>query len=262
MDSSEFRMPGLEGKVVVFAGAGGIATAAAAYLGASGAKLVVGDLLQESAERTAQAARDAGGDAIAVKADLSVESDIRHLVAAAIEKFGKLDGLFNVAAELAPEVFGRDTKVADMPLEVWQRTFDVNLTGFMLATKYAMPHLVESGYGSIVNLMSDAAYLVGVSQLAYASSKAGIGGLMRHVASLYGSDNVRSNSIAPGMVLTPNAMAVISEEMREELQRATPLPRLGRPEDIGAMAAFFLSDLSGWITGQVISVSGGQVMRA
>ncbi|PTL71366.1 oxidoreductase, partial [Rathayibacter caricis DSM 15933] len=149
-------MEGLRDKVIVFAGAGGIATAAAAILGAGGARLVVGDVSPASAERTVQAAAEGGGEGVATTLDIADEEQVKALIDLAIERYGKIDGLFNVAANVDPSQVEQDTNVVDIDLGVWQRMIDVNLTGYLLTARYAIPHLVEAGGGSIVNTSSEA----------------------------------------------------------------------------------------------------------
>jgi NAD(P)-dependent dehydrogenase (short-subunit alcohol dehydrogenase family) len=253
---------GLENKVIVFAGAGGIATATAEFLGTGGARLVVGDVVAASAERTAQAAINAGGDAVGVPCDISAENDVERLIATAISTYGRIDGLFNVAADIGPEQTARDTDVVDIELSAWQRSIDVNLTGYLLTQRYALPHMVSAGGGAVVNTISGAVYAGGKDKVGYQATKAGVTALTRHVARRYGKCGIRANTVSPGLVLTETAAANLSEEFQDAVLAASPSRRLGRPADIGAAVAFLLSDLAEWITGQVLCVDGGDVMRA
>lgn len=250
-------MEGLKDKVIVFAGAGGLATATARYLGQGGAKVVVGDISEASAGRTVQAA----GDGIALAVDISDEGQVQHQIDVALREYGRLDGLFNVAANIHPDEVARDTDVVDIDLAAWQRTIDVNLTGYLLTLKHALPHLVASGGGSVVNTISNAVYAGMADKVAYSVTKAGIGALTRHVARKYGKAGIRANAVSPGLVLTEQTEANLPEEYRELILAGTPAPRHGQPSDIGAMVAFLLSDLSEWITGQSICVDGGTTMR-
>lgn len=254
-------MEGLTDKVIVFAGAGGIATATAELLGAGGAHVVVGDIVLESAERTVKAATDAGGDGIATTLDMSDEAQVEALIALAIEKYGRLDGVFNVAANINPAEVAKDTNVVDIDLAAWQRTIDVNLTGYLLMMRHAIPHLIAAGGGSIVNTSSEAVYAGMEDKIAYAATKAGVTALTRHVARKYGKQGVRSNAVSPGLVLTAQTEANLPEEFRETILAMTPAPRNGKPSDIGHTVAFLLSDAAEWTTGQVISVNGGTTMR-
>jgi NAD(P)-dependent dehydrogenase (short-subunit alcohol dehydrogenase family) len=141
-------MEGLKGKVIVFAGAGGIATATARHLGAGGAKVVVGDVLLASAELAARTCGDAGGEGVATVADISDEEQVKNLIELALSSYGRIDGLFNVAANLSPEEVARDTTVVDIELDAWQRNLAVNLTGYLLTCKHAIPRIIEAGGGA------------------------------------------------------------------------------------------------------------------
>ncbi|MCX4555612.1 SDR family oxidoreductase [Streptomyces phaeochromogenes] len=179
-----------------------------------------------------------------------------------MKEYGRIDGLFNVAANIHPEEVAKDTNVVDIDLAAWQRTIDVNLTGYLLTLKHALPHMIEGGGGSVVNTLSGAAYAGMADKVAYSVTKAGIGALTRHVARKYGKDGIRANGVAPGLVMTEATKLNLPEEFRDMILTTTPAPRHGRPQDIGATVAFLLSDLSEWITGQILSVDGGTTMRA
>lgn len=254
-------MEGLTDKVIVFAGAGGIATATAELLGAGGARVVVGDISLASAERTVQAAIDAGGDGTAATLNIADETQVKALIDLAIARYGRIDGLFNVAANIDPAQVEKDTNVVDIDLDAWQRTIDVNLTGYLLTMRYAIPHLIAAGGGAIVNTSSEAVYAGMADKVAYAATKAGVTALTRHVARKYGKENVRANAVSPGLVLTEQTEANLPAEFREAILASTPAPRNGKPADLGAAAAFLFSDLAEWVTGQVFSINGGTTMR-
>jgi NAD(P)-dependent dehydrogenase (short-subunit alcohol dehydrogenase family) len=255
-------MEGLQDKVIVFAGAGGIAAATAKFLGAGGARIVVGDVVEASAVRTVQAAREAGGDGAATVTDIADEKQVEQLVELAITTYGRIDGLFNVAANIEPGEVAKDTDAVDIDLAAWQRTLDVNLTGYLLTLKHALPHLIAAGGGSVVNTLSGAVYAGMPDKVAYSATKAGIGALTRHVARRYGKDGVRCNGVAPGLVMTRQTELNLPGDFRDAILATTPAPRHGRPEDIGATVAFLLSDLAEWTTGQILCVDGGTSMRA
>jgi NAD(P)-dependent dehydrogenase (short-subunit alcohol dehydrogenase family) len=253
---------GLTDKVVVFAGAGEIACATAEVLGGGGAKVIVGDVVEQSAQRAVHAARDAGGDGVALVADIADEEQVKNLIDTAINRYGRIDGLFNVAANISPDEVARDTNVVDIKLEAWQRTIDVNLTGYLLTLRYALPQMIAGGGGSVVNTISDGIYGGMEDKVAYQSTKAAVSAMTRHVARKYGKAGVRANSLSPGLVLTDAARGNLNDEFRDAILAMTPAPRLGTPADVAATAAFLFSDLSEWITGQVLCVDGGMTMRA
>lgn len=253
-------MQGLEGKVVVFAGAGGIADSVAKFLGAGRAKVVVGDVVRASAERCVRQAVDAGGEGIASTLDISNETEVRALIDLAVATYGRIDGLFNVAANIDPAEVEKDTDPVDIDLAAWQRTIDVNLTGYLLTCKYAIPHIVAAGGGAVVNTISDAVYAGMPDKVAYSVTKAGIGALTRNVARRYGKAGVRANAVSPGLVMTENSR-LNSGHIEHMVLQMIPAPRIGRPDDMGASVAFLFSDLSEWITGQSLCIDGGAVMR-
>lgn len=254
-------MEGLKDKVIVFAGAGGIATATARYLGQGGAKVVVGDVLLASAELTVRTCGDAGGEGVAAVADISDEEQVKNLIELALSRYGRIDGLFNVAANLSPEEVARDTTVVDIELGAWQRNLAVNLTGYLLTCKHAIPRIIEAGGGGVVSTISAAVYGGMATNVAYQATKAGVGALTRHIARTYGKQRVRANSVSPGLVLTEQLKGFLPADVRDQVLQTTPSFRHGEPADIGAMAAFLLSDLGEWVTGQAICVDGGTTMR-
>lgn len=253
-------MEGLKNKVYVFAGAGGIADGVAQFLGTEGAKIVVGDIVLSNAQRCVDVIKKSGGDGIATTMDISNEEQVKNLISLGVNTYGKINGLFNVAANINPEEVAKDTNPLDIDIHDWQKNIDINLTGYLLTTKYTLPHILEAGGGSIVNTISDAVYAAMPDKLTYSVTKAGIGALTRNVASRFGKQGVRCNAVSPGLVLTESGLKN-SGHLVEMVLQMMPAPRIGKPEDMGAMVAFLLSDISEWITGQTICVDGGAVMR-
>ncbi|WP_338895128.1 SDR family NAD(P)-dependent oxidoreductase [Streptomyces sp. TG1A-60] len=253
-------MDGLEGKVVVFAGGGGIAQATAEILGAGGAKVIVGDIDADSAEAVVQAAKSAGGEGLAVTVDIADQEQVRKHMELAVREYGRIDGLFNVAANIGPDEVAKDTHAVDIDLSAWQRSIDVNLTSYLLTLERALPHMITGGGGSVVNILSAAAYAGMPDKVAYSVTKAGLTALTRQVAGKYGKHGIRANGVAPGRALTEQTKLNLPSEYQDVALRATPSPRHGEPEDIGSMVAFLLSDRSAWINGQMFSVGGGSTM--
>jgi NAD(P)-dependent dehydrogenase (short-subunit alcohol dehydrogenase family) len=253
-------MRGLSEKVVVVAGGGsGIGAATARRLGAEGAAVVVGDLVGDNADAVAQEVRDAGGRAVAVQFDIADDASVAKLVATAVGEYGGLDGMHANAADLSPETIGQDSNALDVSMDVFMHTLDVNLKGHLLCTRHALPHLIERGGGALVYTSSAAGHIGEPERPSYAASKAGINSLVRHVASHWGRQGIRANSIAPGLVVTPKMDTTMAPELYA--LRVGRSPRLGRPDDIAGMVAFLVSDDGEWVNGQVLSVDGGASMR-
>jgi NAD(P)-dependent dehydrogenase (short-subunit alcohol dehydrogenase family) len=249
-------MRGLNDRIVVVAGAAtGIGAASAGRLAEEGAKVVVGDINLAGAEETAHAIESAGGTAIAVHYDQADDSSVAKLIAHAVDHFGGLHGLHANAAD------GRDTDLLDMDIAVWERTLRVDLIGYAVAIREALPHLLAAGGGGIVCTSSDACSIGEPTRPAYAAAKAGVNALIRHVASRWGKEGIRANAIAPGMVLTETAKREVGQDFLDEMRAAHRSPRLGEPTDIAAAVAYLLSDDGEWVNGQVWSVDGGVYLR-
>jgi len=199
-----------------------------------------------------------GGQASAFEFDLAQEKSTDSLIRFCVEKYGGVDGLVNVGADLSHETLGRDSSILDMLPEIWKRTLEVNLIGFGLTSKAAIPHFISQGGGAIVNVSSGAARAGQEARPAYAASKAGIQSLTRHTARTWGKDNVRANCIAPGLVVTEKARETLPKAALDGEAQLTALRRLGTPEGPAALITFLLSDDSSWITNQVISIDGGR----
>jgi NAD(P)-dependent dehydrogenase (short-subunit alcohol dehydrogenase family) len=252
-------MRGLNGKSILIAGgATGIGAATAVRLAEEGAKVVIGDVNKDGADATAQRIRDAGGEATVHFCDISDDGACRDLVAAAVSDYGRLDGVFNVAADMTPEVVRKDTTLTEVPVEVWKRTLDVNLTGYFLVLRHAIPVLLEAGGGAIVNTLSGLAFYGSSSLAAYQVGKMGLTAMNRHVAEVWGRDGIRCNGVAPGLMLTETALAGLSEEQLAEIRALQRSPRPGRAEDIASATAFLLSEDAEFINGQVLMVTGGR----
>lgn len=245
---------------VVAGGATGIGAATAARLGAEGCRVVVGDLAEEAARRTASDICAAGGIATAVAFDLADPDSVAGLMSTATATFGGVDALFTVGADMA--ALRRDSDVVDIDLDLWDRVMAVNLRGYVAAMKYAIPRMLDRGGGAIVNMSSAAAFQGEPTRPAYATAKAGIGALTRHVASRWGKDGIRCNAVAPGFTATD---AIRSAPQWPELEAAAlkriRAPRAGETSDVAALVAFLLSEEGAWINGQVINIDGGTVLR-
>jgi NAD(P)-dependent dehydrogenase (short-subunit alcohol dehydrogenase family) len=260
-------MRGLQGKSVIVVAGGSrpdrpsIGGASAQRLAAEGASVVVADIDLTAAQATVDAIVSGGGTATAVPCDVSDEGSVNDAIAFTVATYGGLDGVHSNAMDMSEATLGIDGEhtVVTLPLEVWQRTLDVGLTGFFLVCRAAIPHLVARGGGAIVGTASAAVYAGEPIRVGYATAKTGMTAIVRHIATAYGRQGVRATAIAPGSVLSaPAAEALDPERLGHHRARSN---RLGRPDDIAGMVAFLISDDGAWITGHTISVDGGALLR-
>jgi NAD(P)-dependent dehydrogenase (short-subunit alcohol dehydrogenase family) len=250
----------LEGKTILIAGGGGIGGGLARRYAQEGAKVLLGDIDVDAAARTVGEITAAGGDALATQLDGADERSIAAAVTLACKSYGGLDGLHANFASFVDQ--DQDTGILELPLAAFDETVRVNLRGFYLCTRAALPAILDRGGGSIIYTSSPAASKGEPTRVAYAISKAGGHALMRHVAARYGARGVRANSISPGSVLHARHEGALPPAMKEWLYGLALIKsRLGRPEDIAAMCALLMSEEGAYITGQVISVDGGVTMR-
>jgi len=247
--------------VVVAGGGSGIGAATAVRLAQEGARVLVGDLAADNAESVAAGIRDAGGRAVSSHFDISIDDSVGALMAVAVDEFGGVDLLHANAADMTDAAILSDTDAVDVDLAVFDRTIAVNLRGFLLCTRHAVPLMLERGGGAIVYTSSATAHVGEPQRPSYGISKSGINALMRHVSSRWGREGIRANCVAPGMVLTQTLRDNSDEAFREFALGLGRVDRLGEPEDIAAAVAFLMSDDSGWITAQVLSVDGGSTVR-
>ncbi|MGH6948726.1 MAG: SDR family NAD(P)-dependent oxidoreductase [Kiloniellales bacterium] len=246
----------LAGKRAFISGAGGgIGAAAAAVFAREGARVAAADLKASAAEETAHKIAAAGGEAVAVSGDVAEPASCRAMLDRSAEAFGGLDILFNNAGVM---LAGDDGPV-ETPLEIWESTLKVNLTGVFLACKYGIPHLERAGGGAIVNAASVVA-LVGSAypQIAYTASKGGVIALTRELAIQYARKGIRVNAICPGPVATSMVKTFLADDAAWAARRPyMPMGRLGEPEDIARLVAFLASDEARYITGAVYPIDGG-----
>lgn len=254
-------MKRLEGKTILVAGGGGIGAGLARRFASEGASVVLGDVALQDTESVVSEIASNGGSAIATELDGADEASAAAAVALACEKFGGLDGIhINFANFLEQD----DTVgLLELPMADFDETMRVNLRGYLVCSRAAIPALLERGGGSVIFTSSPAACKGEPIRLAYAVAKAGGEAIMRHVANRYGAKGVRANCIAPGTTLHEKVEAQLDEPTKDWLRDLAILKsRFGRPEDIAAMAALLMADEGSYITGQVIGVDGGVVMRS
>jgi NAD(P)-dependent dehydrogenase (short-subunit alcohol dehydrogenase family) len=250
----------LDGKVAVVVGsATGIGAATANLMAAEGARVLLADINAAKVEETADAIRRSGGEALSMAVDIAEEDQVDEMIATAVREFGGLDVLHNNAAALGPETLGPDSvgSIIDISLEAFDRTMAVNVRGFVLACRAALPRMLENGGGSIIQTASVAGMLAEGPRGAYGMSKAAVILMTKHLANFYGAKGIRCNAIMPGAVIQPTGPNATNTVAHEILLRHHPSPRLGRSEDIGHMAVFLASDDAEWVNGAIIPVDGG-----
>jgi NAD(P)-dependent dehydrogenase (short-subunit alcohol dehydrogenase family) len=244
---------------IVTGGASGIGAATSRRLVAEGARVGIGDINGEGAQLLA---KELGDAAIGVRFDAADVASVEQLVTTTVDHFGRLDILHNNAAIMAPDVIARDTNPVDIDFEIWDRTFDVNVRGYLAGCKYAIPHMLQQGRGSIVNTASGSGVFGDLATIAYGSSKAAIIGFTRYVATIYGKRGIRCNAINPGLIRSEGGKKNVSGAMVDILAANTLTPRLGQPEDIAAAVAYLASDDAEFVTGAILNVDGGITCHA
>jgi len=240
----------LDKTAIVTGGGRDIGQACALALAAAGARVAINYFSSDAgANETVSEIKDQGGQAFALQGDLSSEDDVSALVAKTVETFGGVDILVNNAGGL----IARKT-IAEMPLSHWQTVMDLNLTSTFLMVRACVPHMKQ---GAIINLASQAGRDGGgPGAVAYAASKGAVMTMTRGLAKELGP-NIRVNALCPGMIDTDFHNVFTKDEVRRNVETATPLKRQGTPEDIGNLVVFLASDGAAFITGTNIDINGG-----
>ncbi len=252
----------LEGKVAVMTGAAmGIGRASAVLLAREGAKVVVADIDNKNGKETVRLIEEAGGEAFFAKTDVSRPEDVEAAVDAAVDAYGGLDVLHNNVG------IALGASVVDTTEELWGRVLDVNLGGVYRGCKYAIPHMIRDGGGTIINSASVQGLRGFKGWAAYAASKGGIIALTKQVALEYAPQGIRANCIAPGTILTPMNAQVFEEaedpeSLKETWNRMHPVGRFGQPEEVAETVLFLAAESSSFITGQCLIVDGGLTIKA
>lgn len=245
----------LEGKVAIVTGAGsGIGRASALRFAAEGARVVCADI--SGAEQVT--AQDIGTSAIGINVDVSKAADIQAMVERAVTMYGRLDVLFNNAGIEGPQAATADYDEAE-----FDRVIAVNLKSVFLGMKYAIPAMLKSGGGSIINTASVAGLVGFPNIVAYCASKGAVVQMSKTAALEYATQNIRVNAICPGVIWTPMVQRFTggSEEARQQFAQIEPVGRMGTPEEVAAMALFLASDDASFVTGAALPVDGGFVAR-
>lgn len=246
----------LEGRVALITGsASGQGRAAGLRFAAHGAAIAVVDIDDDGAAETVRQVEALGAEAVAIHADVSVQAEVEAMVAAVVERWGRLDVLYNNAAV---QMSGR---LVECSVEDWDRTIATNLDAVFWACRAALPAMLDGDGGSIINTASVLGLIGSEGYVAYGAAKAGLVALTRQIAVEYGP-SVRANVIAPGSIDTPRFQKVAAEMPDPEgfvagLAKTIPLHRLGTAEDVAGIALFLASDLSAYVSGAVVPADGG-----
>ena len=244
----------LENKVALISGgARGMGATEAKLFVTEGARVVIGDVLEEEGRRTEAEINETGGECLFIRLDVTSASDWQRAVAATVARFGKLDVLVNNAG------IYRTERVEETSEELWDQVMEINAKGVFLGTKYAIPEMRKAGGGSIINISSVAGLVGNHMSAAYSSSKGAVRLFTKSTAIQYASEGIRANSIHPGTIETlMTAPMLADEEYRQDRVTRTPLGRLGRPEDVAYGALYLASDESSFVTGSELVIDGGR----
>ena len=243
----------LSGKTAIITGGGnGIGRASSKMLASFGANVVVSDFNLEAAAEVAQEINDEGGNAIALKCDVTIDQELLDLVDNTLKTFKQIHILVNNVGGGG----GGKENPFEIDVDQFRGVFERNLFSMWRLSQLVAPHMKNAGYGSIINMSSMASIDKSPSMSAYASSKAAINHMTRNLAFDYGPE-IRINAIGPGAIKTDALASVLTDDIEEKMLKHTPLGRLGEPDDIAGAVLYFASPISKWVSGQVIFVNGG-----
>ncbi|NYT77675.1 7-alpha-hydroxysteroid dehydrogenase [Alcaligenaceae bacterium] len=251
-DSANFK---LNGQVALITGAGaGIGRAIAETFAAAGAAVMVSDLNVESAQSVATAIQAQGGRAEAMACDVTKEEDLVRLVEETVQRLGKLTVLVSNAGGGGPKPF-------DMPMADFRRAFDLNVFSLFRLAQLAAPKMESVGGGVMLAITSMAGENKNTRMAAYGSSKAATNHLIRNIAFDLGPKGIRINGIAPGATRTAALESVLNDDIEKTMLMHTPINRLGEPQDMANAALYLCSPAASWVSGQILTVSGGGVQE-
>lgn len=249
-------MKTLDKKVAIVTGGGsGIGKAISLLYASEGAKIVISDIDEKGSQETIAEIKAKGGEAIFVKADTSKSEDSKNVVEKALEIFGRLDIAVNnagIGGPLAP--------TGEYPIDGWDKTIAINLSGVFYGMRYQIPAMLKSGGGSIVNVASILGKVGSPNSPAYVASKHGVIGLTEAAALEYAQQNIRINSIGPGYIMTP-LLKALDEDTMKALVGLHPMGRLGASNEVAELALWLNSDKASFVTGAYYNVDGGYLAR-
>jgi NAD(P)-dependent dehydrogenase (short-subunit alcohol dehydrogenase family) len=245
----------LHGRVAIVTGASrGIGAATARAFAAAGARVALAARDEAAIAGICAEILGAGGQAVAVATDVTLPASVEHLIERTLESFGRLDIAFNNAGQ-----GHRPVPLAEVSIEDFDRTLDVNLRGIFLCLKFEIPAMLLAGGGAIVNMASSAGLSGAPGIGPYMAAKHGVVGLTASAALDYADRNIRVNALAPGPIATHSEM---TEALKDQIGRGVPLGRMGTPEEVAAAAVWLCSEGASFITGTTLRVDGGKLSRA
>ena len=244
----------LENKVALISGgARGMGAVEAKLFAEEGAKVIIGDILEEEGRKVEAEINEGGGGCVFVSLDVSSEEAWQNAVNEAVSRYGKLDILVNNAG------IYRAHNVEETTSDEWDQVMDINAKGVFLGTKHAIPAMRDAGGGSIVNISSVAGLVGSQATSSYNASKGAVRLLTKSTAIQYASDGIRANSVHPGTIETPMTEGFLTDpSMRQDRMDRTPIGRLGKPEDVAYGALFLASDEASFMTGSELVIDGGR----
>lgn len=248
----------LDGKIAIVTGGGsGIGQAACHLYAREGARVVVSDIDEKGGSETVQAIQEMNGEAIFVRADVSNPDDCRAMVAAAVEKFGRLDIAFNNAG-----IGGEANPTADYSVEGWQKVIAINLSSVFYCMKHEIPAMLNAGGGAIVNMASILGQVAFETSPAYVAAKHGVVGLTRTAALEYAKQNLRINAVGPAFIHTPLISGLEENtQTRDLLISLHPMGRLGEVEEVAELVIWLSSEKASFVTGAYYAIDGGYLAR-
>jgi NAD(P)-dependent dehydrogenase (short-subunit alcohol dehydrogenase family) len=238
-------------RVVITGAASGIGRAAAELMVAEGARVLIADLDADAAHA---AAAEIGDNARGIAVNVLDEASVAAMIDRAVAEFGGIDVLCNHVGGSNPR---KDLDLLHLDLAEWDRAMALNVRSTVVASRLALPHMIDSGGGSIINTVSVAGLAGDTLQCAYGAAKAAVIRLTQYIAVQYGRKHVRCNSIAPGAIMTPALRDNVSAEVIADIRSHNPLDQIGAPEDIGWAMVYLASDESRYMTGQTLVLDGG-----